>query len=457
MRRAIVSLIAISLTQFDLCPPPAPGPADKNFVVYPPVVSGPSSTAFDVVFIGEGFTASIEDTTRFREKLHEAIGHLNTSPYKKCAFNFYAVRLVSNESGADHPLDDPPTFKDTPLGAHFGDPNSSSPYHDKRFLLLDDTTKTREAVALATQNYDQIVVLVNDSCYGGLAYEYLRILTVSIGRGFENVLLHEMGHGFADLGDEYGGVPKCCPSLWTMHANTTVDTARAWLKWPVDPRVPIPTDSVGLREAFPATPASELLLMAGLWEGAVMYDSCVYRPHFTCRMREEQADFCTVCSGAIDCETQSRCLEITTLDLPLPEEGFRCPAEAVFRIPLDPCLKCLAVSGAAAIAEFDFSEKGDARVEVGPLPGVETVYLTGTNDRGRHVVAELTEESAPPDQNTMFSVTFAIEDGTSYCIEFSPVDCKEEYFTPTVRILVNGQDVPTAFHHGQSGGGGGHS
>jgi len=59
--------------------------------------------------------------------------------------------------------------RDTPLNSTFGDPSPSSPFHDEWYLLVDKDS-AEVAAECATMYYDQIVVLVNDPKYGGIAY-----------------------------------------------------------------------------------------------------------------------------------------------------------------------------------------------------------------------------------------------------------------------------------------------
>jgi hypothetical protein len=440
-RHVIVSLIAVFLLQSDLCPPPERVRDGPAFVVYPPEISGSSSTALDVVFVGEGFTESSEDVTLFEEKVGEAIQHLSTPPYERCAFNFYSVRLVSKESGASHPRNLPAESKDTPLKAQFGG------RFQPEWYLFVDTAEAMYAAALATPDYGLIAVLVNDESYGGLAYWYLPILTASIGCGFENVILHEMGHKFADLGDEYGDneYDDCCPSECnTKYPNTTVDTARVSLKWPVDESVPIPTDLNVLGQKFSATEDS-LKRIVGLWQGALTYNKCVYRPQFTCKMREENKSFCAVCTEAITRTTRAKCSDIPTLDVSVLAQPIQCMVDVLYRIPLSPCLKCLAAADEAAAAEMSFSEDDMARIEIGPLPGVETVNIVASDGLGREIVATATpspaDPSLPQDQSPMFSATFAIEPDVHYYVEFTPAGCKKAYFTLSIRIYVNDKEI----------------
>jgi len=77
--------------------------SDSVIVEQPFQLSGSSATKFDVVFVGEGFKDSSVDILLFKQKVDEAIQCLSSPPYARSAFNFYRVRLVSKDSGSDHP------------------------------------------------------------------------------------------------------------------------------------------------------------------------------------------------------------------------------------------------------------------------------------------------------------------------------------------------------------------
>ncbi len=423
--------------------------------VYPQTYSldswGPSLHRYTIVFVAEGFTDSAKDILLYEQKVVEAIDYLSNAPFARCAFNVYSVRLKSNESGSDHPMDCPPTYKDTPLNSQFGDSTPGSENHDERFLLLDvhDRAAAQAAASCATDNYDQVVVLVNDPAYGGMHYSHEGLVTVSIGQGFENVLIHEMGHAFAALGDEYSGdLPY--PQGWMIDEPnlTTVIQRDQPTKWRVDALVPIPTDLNKLRAvtAFANLPECDLKAMLGLWEGAAGFQNSVYRPEFTCRMRDARKVFCKVCTKCIATIAKAKCDSRPTLFVPALGAALKCMAGVLVRIPLPPCLKCLTAVGSNEIAGVELSGPDMARIDIGPLPGVEKVHITTVDAEGQSIVVATAERSpAGPssleDPGAMFSVTFEIEPGAHYTIEFCPASCAASDFAFSVRLFVNGEEV----------------
>jgi hypothetical protein len=420
-------------------------------IVYPFQISGSSSTRFDVVFVGEGFKASEEDVVRFEAKIGEAIKYLSVSPYARCAFNFYWVRLVSNGSGSDHPFDSSlpqeERCKDTPLNSYFGRPGGRE---RELFVDLDDRQRCSGLVDSIVPNWDVIVVLVNDATYGGINFDDEHFLTVSVGEGFQNVLLHEMGHAFAGLGDEYGDLVD-----WETYypiedgepdnPNVTINTDRP-LKWPVDLAVPIPTDlsALRLKPEFEGKSDAELEQTVGLWEGAARVDRGAFRPQFDCRMRSEPTDFCTVCTEAVAAAKAAACAAPILEGQPQPRPLY-CIAGSTVRVPLPPCPKCLTAVDEETLARLRLSRTDRVRVEIGPLPGVEVVRIIRREGSLETVVATghrmPSDPSSPAASQPIFGVEFPVEASGHYYIEFSPATCEVPRFSFSVRVFVNGVSV----------------
>ena len=434
----------IPLTVGEIC-------SDIVIVEQPFQISGSSSTKFDVVFVGEGFKDSSVDILLFKQKVDEAIQCLSSPPYARSAFNFYRVRLVSNDSGSDHPNASPAVCRDTPLNSTFGDPSPSSPFHDEWYVLVDED-RTEVAAECATKNYDQIVVLVNDPAYGGLAYSppHASVLTVSIGQGFEHVLLHEMAHGFAGLGDEYTDQNNFCYPFEAgepKFPNVTCSTNRQTSKWPIDPLVPIPTDLDTLGSVFPTKSVCDRRATVGLWEGAATYDRCVYRSQLTCRMREENQGFCKACEAAIARAVCSKCPGFATIDASLLPHPLRCRVGAIVRIPIPARIECLNPEASGETQQQQQpSSSGIAQIDIGPLSDVESVGVVKVDARGRTTVESAhlapSDPSSPEGQGDWYTARFEIEKGAHYYVEFSPAVCEDRYFSFSIRLSVNGREVP---------------
>ncbi len=148
----------------------------------------------DIAIIGEGYESYqkdkfASDLTRFTESFFKL------EPYKsnKSKFNFYGVFKASQQSGADEPRAN--IFKNTVLSSTFNSLGS------ERYLLTEDNRTLRNLAAVVP--YDAIVVMVNHSRYGGGGiYNTLCTFTTD-NQWSEYLFLHEFGHSFAGLADEY--------------------------------------------------------------------------------------------------------------------------------------------------------------------------------------------------------------------------------------------------------------
>lgn len=248
-------------------------------------ISGKPESNVDIVILPEGYTK--EEMNKFIEDCKVLTKEFFAfAPYSehRDKFNMRAVLLESKDSGSDNPNDS--IEVNTALNTSF-----NTLYSD-RYCMTLDYHKVRDYAANAP--YDQIYILVNTDKYGGGAiYNYYSV-SVSGNLKSPKVFIHEFGHAFAGLADEYGyedsfenmyakGVEP-----WEANITTLVDFDSKW-KVMVDKDTPIPTPEMG---KF----SGEL----GAFEGAGYVKKGVYRPRKDCMMRSFKGDvFCEVCSKAI--------------------------------------------------------------------------------------------------------------------------------------------------------------
>ncbi len=163
--------------------------------------NGASSNRVDMIFIGDGYQAS-EINSTYVTHVNNTLGHFfSSAPLGRYSsfFNVHRVNVVSNESGADKPLDD--IYVDTALNASY-----SYGGNVERCLYFDTgLANAAVASALAGTGIDtddgMLLGAVNDSKYGGCGGQWG---VYSAGNGAANeVALHEIGHSFANLADEY--------------------------------------------------------------------------------------------------------------------------------------------------------------------------------------------------------------------------------------------------------------
>ena len=167
---------------------------DKSVRVFEIVKSGDPHTSVDVAFVAEGYTADeesklLEDCERFAKTL------FSQEPYKsrKEGFNIYGVFKPSDESGCDEPRHG--IFKNTAVGATFNSLGS------ERYLLTEDNKALRDAAAHVP--YDALFVMVNHSRYGGGGIYNLYCTFTVDNQWHRYLFLHEFGHSFTGLADEY--------------------------------------------------------------------------------------------------------------------------------------------------------------------------------------------------------------------------------------------------------------
>jgi hypothetical protein len=220
--------------------------------------NGPISNRIDLVFIGDGYTSS-EMTTYSTHLLNVLTLFMAEEPFAAYFnyFNVHQVDVISNESGVDEP--DNGIYRDTALDMTYN--CSGIP----RFLCINYS----KAVAAATEapDVDQILALANSTRYGGFGVGGFTTFAGNNSSAAE-LALHEFGHAFPDLGDEYdyddgstytGPEPgKANISIYTAPDQLNLETK--WFRW--------------LDESNVDT-----------FEGAYYKQYGIYRPTFSSKMR----------------------------------------------------------------------------------------------------------------------------------------------------------------------------
>ncbi len=169
-------------------------PAAAGDWIYEPVRAGDPRTSLDFVFLAEGYASSGRD--KFKADVDRMTKALfDTEPYKSSRgrISIRAVFRPSPEKFPDEPRQR--AYRKTALGASF------NAFDLDRYMLIEKDHLMHEIAAQVP--YDAIVVLVDSPRYGGgsIAFDYC-ITTVDHARSQE-VFLHELGHSFAGLADEY--------------------------------------------------------------------------------------------------------------------------------------------------------------------------------------------------------------------------------------------------------------
>ena len=166
----------------------------EGVIVVKSAVHGDSHPRVDIAIVGDGYTAAEED--KFRADVDRfAQTMLNHEPYLSMAdrFNVWGVLKPSQESGCDEPSRG--VHRNTALGSTFDSLDS------ERYLLTEDNRAIRDIAAHVP--YDVLYIMVNHERYGGGGIYNLFCTFTSDNQWSEYVFLHEFGHSFAGLADEY--------------------------------------------------------------------------------------------------------------------------------------------------------------------------------------------------------------------------------------------------------------
>jgi len=295
--------------------------------------NGPAQEKVDILILGEGYTETElpkfhADVQRLTDKLFA------TEPFRsrKKDFNVRAIDLPSAVTGVNRPHVG--KFRRTTVSSTY------YVFESERYMLTEDNRALRDVLSQAP--YEFIEILANEKQYGGGGI-YNFQATASVDTAFaEYVFVHEFGHHFAGLADEYYMSPAVTtefpadqPEPWEPNVTALRDPAK--LKWRdvTDVSTPLPTPwdkeawetkarafldrrialiKRGAPEAefdalFREQQASDAPMLAGMtysgkvgaFEGAAYRGKGLYRPQTDCIMyTRDEVGFCKVCRKAIE-------------------------------------------------------------------------------------------------------------------------------------------------------------
>ena len=247
------------------------------------VDSGQASNRINLFILGDGYTSS--ETATLRAEAVKASDLLFAQPFLapyKPFINVVVIYSTSSCSGARNGALQPVCT--TVFDSYFNCGGID------RLLCLDYNLLTQVLATDApeyTFSRDMVLISVNDTKYGGAGGSYATFSRDSTG---PYIAIHELGHSFAGLADEYEeGRVETCPLPDCSEPNVTSLYQRDMLKWSawVQPSTPLPT---------PAT--DENASVVGAFEGAKYSSTGIYRPRLNCTMRSLFVPYCEVCSEA---------------------------------------------------------------------------------------------------------------------------------------------------------------
>ena len=258
-------------------------PLKKNKVVEI-LSNGDSSNKADLVFLAEGYTEDEmdkfeADAKRFTKTLFD------TPPFGKykADFNVWAVCVPSQESGMDVSGDG--VWKNTALNSGY------YTFGIDLYLTSQDLKPIRDAVWDVP--CDAIFILVNSDTYGGGGMYNFYAMSTANNELTSVVFVHEFGHSFAGLADEYFNSEVAYNDFynlkyepWEPNITTLVDFDKKW-KDLLPKNTPVPTP---LDDKFKDK--------TGVFEGGGYLSKGIYRPMDNCMMRNYHP-FCPACQRGI--------------------------------------------------------------------------------------------------------------------------------------------------------------
>ena len=304
--------------------------APPKLNVWAVMENGPPRDKVDLLLLGDGYTAAEmdkwhRDARRMAETLFAA------SPFKEHRqdFNVWAIDTPAEESGVSRPSDG--VYRRSPLGASY------DAFGSERYVLTIDNKRLRQIASAAPYEFMEIVV--NDRKYGGGGIFNL-YATVAADNAFTPyIFVHEFGHHFAGLADEYytsdvaTGASPDRPEPWEPNATADPHAAK-WKElltagidlpsaWPKKEFELLEQDIQARRHTIRAQGRPETEMEAlfreerekatkllasgpnagkvGAFEGANYAAAGYYRPQQDCIMfTRDEVGFCAVCRRAIE-------------------------------------------------------------------------------------------------------------------------------------------------------------
>jgi IgA peptidase M64/List-Bact-rpt repeat protein len=229
--------------------------------------NGDPANRIDIVVLGDGYAA--DQLAKFAGDAETAIqGLFAQDPWHEYQryFNVHRVDVVSIDSGADHP--ESGVYKNTAFDATYNCAGI------QRLICVDGTTVNGVVSrSLPPGSRDVILVLINDTAYGGSGGAFS---VASLDASSLEIVLHELGHSFGYLGDEYGSPnpPPCDATQEPPEVNVTRETQRTLIKWNpwINSLTPLPTTGTDLG-------------VPGLYAGAKYCPAELFRPTYNSKMR----------------------------------------------------------------------------------------------------------------------------------------------------------------------------
>jgi hypothetical protein len=326
-RNELVEIWSVLIAPDDLAIDSA---APPKLNVWPVVQNGEPRDKVDLLLLGDGYTAAEMDKWH-RDARRTSDLLFAVSPFKEHRgdFNVWAIDTPAEQSGVSRPSDG--IWRNSPLRADY------DAFGSERYILTFANRRLREIASAAP--YEFIEIVVNDRKYGGGGIHNL-YATVAADNAFTPyVFVHEFGHHFAGLADEYYtsdvayGSASERPEPWEPNVTADPDASK-WktlltggidlpTPWPKQEFERLAQDVQKRRGAIRAAhrPEEEMEALfveerghetrllasgpnagkVGAFEGAMYEARGYYRPQQDCIMfTRDEVGFCAVCRRAIE-------------------------------------------------------------------------------------------------------------------------------------------------------------
>ena len=241
--------------------------------------AGDDDKRLNLIILSEGYQAN--EFEKFKVDAESIVSDMfSQSPFLEYTnyFNVHIIKVPSNESGADHPgtgtdVTEPHNIPVTSVDTYFNATFDAFGYHRFLYYGIDypdaavAEAKINAVLASNFPTYDQALLLVNSSEYGGTGGEFP---ISSTGPWANELAIHELGHSMFQLKDEY-----IVPDVFYAEAiNMTQENNTSQVKW----KNWIDKNGIDVYQY-----------------GTTGVSATWYRPHQRCKMRYLGDPFCSVC------------------------------------------------------------------------------------------------------------------------------------------------------------------
>lgn len=278
---------------------------DYTATEYDPFAGVNLTDCIDLAIVAEGYTE--QQMGKFYTDCQRAVDALfEREPFSsmKDRFNVVAVASPSRDGGPTVPHKG--VWHNTATGAHY------DTFYSDRYLMSQEMHKIYDI--LSGVPFEHVLVLVNSDTYGGGGIYNQVTYSTTNHPTFKQVFVHEFGHAYAGLADEYAYDDMDEPwypadtEPWEPNITTLKDFNSKWadmvpkktpIPTPLDPKVP-DFKTVDKNDAKAMAKLNASTKVVGVFEGAGYQSKGCYRPVQECRMKiNEVLDFCPVCERAI--------------------------------------------------------------------------------------------------------------------------------------------------------------